>query len=55
MQHLCCERKKAGKLEYLVKGDGPEPGRQDLEAAGSLTGTGLIMAHNQEALSSAQD
>ena len=32
------------------KGNGPECGRQDPEAAGTFTGTGLIMAHSQEVL-----
>ena len=40
----------AKKVDGSPKGNGPEQGRQDPEAAGIFTGTGLIMAHSQEVL-----
>ena len=40
----------AKKVDGSPKGSGPERGRQDPEAAGTFTGTGLIMAHSQEVL-----
>ena len=40
----------AKKVDGSPKGNGPERGRQDPEAAGTFTGTGLIMAHSQEVL-----
>ena len=38
-------------VKGILKGNGPEQGRQDHEAAGTFTGTGLIAAHSQEVLS----
>ena len=40
----------AKKVDGSPNGNGPEQGRQDPEAAGTFTGTGLIMAHSQEVL-----
>ena len=41
----------AKKVDGSPEGNGPEQGRQDPQAAGTFTGTGLIMAHSKEALS----
>ena len=40
----------AKMVKGILKGNGPEQGRQDHEAAGTFTGTGLMMAHSQEVL-----
>ena len=40
----------AKKVDGSPKGKEPEQGRQDPEAAGTFTGTGLIMSHSQDEL-----
>ena len=40
----------AKKVDGSPKGNRPERGRQDPEAAGTFTGTGLSLAHSQEVL-----